>query len=436
MFRYYAWLAVRSLRRNPVLTALMVFAIALGVGATMTSYTVLHGMSGNPIPDKSDQLFAVQIDNWGPKGRTKADYDPEDQVTHKDAVALMAAKAAPRQTADFGVGFSVTPENREIKPFDIGGHAVFADFFPMFQTPFRYGGGWSAAEDEARAAVVVLSKATNEKIFGDVNSVGRTVDFDGRLFRVVGVLDAWDPKPRFYDVTSGGFEEPDAAFIPYNFAIDNEVQGRGNNNCNSDPGPGRAAYLNSECIWNQMWVELPTPAAVASYQEFLKRYSDEQRRIGRFTWDPHNKLRNVTEWLEFNGVVGDDARISVLLALSFLLVCVVNTVGLMLAKFMGRSGEIGVRRALGATKRALFAQCLVESGAIGASGGLIGLGLTWLGLAGMRGLLPQELQMFAHLNWPMTLTTLALAITATLLAGLYPTWRAAQVQPAWQLKSN
>lgn len=436
MFRYYAWLAVRSLRRNPVLTALMVFAIALGVGATMTSYTVLHGMSGNPIPDKSDQLFAVQIDNWGPKGRDKQDYDPQDQVTYKDAVALMAAKAAPRQTADFGIGFSVTPENREIKPFDIGGHAVFADFFAMFDTPFRFGGGWSAADDEARAAVVVLSRKTNEKIFGDVNSVGRTVDFDGRPFRVVGVLDTWDPKPRFYDVTSGGFEDPDELFVPFNYAVDNEVQGRGNNNCNSDPGPGRAAYLASECIWIQMWVELPTTAAVDSYQAFLKRYSDEQRRIGRFTWDPRNKIRNVTQWLEFNGVVSDDARISVLLALSFLLVCVVNTVGLMLAKFMGRSGEIGVRRALGATKRALFAQCLVESGAIGVSGGLIGLGLTWLGLLGMRGLLPAELQMFAQLNWPMTLATVALALTATLLAGLYPTWRAAQVQPAWQLKSN
>ena len=49
MFGYYLWLAGRSLRRNPVLTALMVAAIALGIGAAMTSLTVLRAMSGNPI---------------------------------------------------------------------------------------------------------------------------------------------------------------------------------------------------------------------------------------------------------------------------------------------------------------------------------------------------------------------------------------------------
>jgi putative ABC transport system permease protein len=62
----------------------------------------------------------------------------------------------------------------------------------------------------------------------------------------------------------------------------------------------------------------------------------------------------------------------------------------MLAKFLGRSGEIGLRRALGANKRALYAQCLVESGAIGLAGGVLGLGLVALGLAGMRGLLPRR----------------------------------------------
>jgi putative ABC transport system permease protein len=67
---------------------------------------------------------------------------------------------------------------------------------------------------------------------------------------------------------------------------------------------------------------------------------------------------------------------------------------------------------------------------------LLGLGLVGLGLAGMRGLLPDEMKSFATLNLPMMTSTIALAVLATLAAGLYPTWRAAQVQPAWQLKSN
>jgi len=437
MFKYYCWLAMRSLGRNPVLTALMVVAIALGIGATMTAFTVLHAMSGDPVPHKSDRLFAVQIDNWGPKSHTRSDNnDPADQLAYKDSVALMAAKQAPRQVAMHGTGFSITPENRELKPFQSGGRATFADFFPMFEPPFRYGQGWSAAEDEAQTPVAVISRKLNDKLFGDVNSVGRTLDLDGRQFRIVGVLDKWEPKPRYYDVTTGGFNEPDDIYVPFTYSVANQLPQWGNNNCFADPGPGREAYLNSECVWTQFWVELPDAAAVASYRQFLDNYASEQQRIGRFSWGPNNRLRNVREWLEFNGVVPDDAKVSVLLAFSFLVVCLVNTVGLMLAKFLGRSGEIGLRRALGANKRALFAQCLVESGVIGLAGGLIGLVLVWLGLAGMRGLLPDEMRSFAALDLSMVLVTIALAVVTTLLAGLYPTWRAAQVQPAWQLKSN
>ena len=62
MFAYYARLAVRSFRRNKVLTALMVVAIALGIGASMTTLTVFHVLSGDPIPGKSDRLFYVQVD--------------------------------------------------------------------------------------------------------------------------------------------------------------------------------------------------------------------------------------------------------------------------------------------------------------------------------------------------------------------------------------
>ena len=56
MFAYYVELALRSLRRNGMLTALMIVAIALGIGACMTTVTVFRAMSGDPIPQKSRQL--------------------------------------------------------------------------------------------------------------------------------------------------------------------------------------------------------------------------------------------------------------------------------------------------------------------------------------------------------------------------------------------
>jgi len=437
MFSYYFSLAVRSLRRNPVITALMVAAIALGIGATMTVFTVYHVMSGDPIPDKSAQLFAVQIDNWGPKSHRDGDNDPPDQLSYTDSMALIRAQQGTRQTQMYEVGFSLTPENKDIKPFYVDARATSGDFFPMFETPFLFGQGWGKNEDEARAAVVVLSKKTNEKLFAGSNSVGKTVHMDDKDYRVVGVLDEWNPEPRYYDVTTRTFGDPEDVYVPFSHAIEQQINSHGNNNCNADPtGAGWANYIASECVWTQFWIELSTTADAERFRGWLDNYAREQKRLGRFTWDPNNRVLNVHDWLVEQKVVSNDAKVSVLLAFSFLLVCLINTVGLMLAKFLGRSGEIGLRRALGANKSALFAQCIVESGVIGLAGGLIGLALTVLGLFGIRGIFPEEIAKLAHLDFSLMALTVLLAVVATVIAGLYPTFRATQVQPAWQLKSN
>jgi putative ABC transport system permease protein len=186
----------------------------------------------------------------------------------------------------------------------------------------------------------------------------------------------------------------------------------------------------------QFWVELPTPADAARYRAFLNNYAAEQQRSGRFSWPPNTRLRDVREWLVYQHAVDDGVRILVLVSFSFLLVCLLNAMGLMLAKIMGRVADIGVRRALGANRRAIFSQCLIEASVVGLAGGLLGLLLTALGLLGLRSLLSEDVGRLTHFSLADVIIAVALSITATTLAGLYPTWRAAQVQPAWQLKSQ
>src|ERR1700688_1066178 len=107
MFAYYFGLALHSLKRNVVLTILMIAAIGVGIGASMTTLTVFRAMSGDPIPQKSRQLFAVQIDNWGPTNSSVVTGDEErlqPQISYADAIGLMNAHAAPRQTAMYKTG--------------------------------------------------------------------------------------------------------------------------------------------------------------------------------------------------------------------------------------------------------------------------------------------------------------------------------------------
>ena len=96
MFAYYFDLALRSFRRNKALTTLMVLAIALGIGASMTTLTVFHVLSGDPLPSKSSELFFVQLDPASMDGYTAGE-EPEEQVTRFDAEELLRQKRGDRQ---------------------------------------------------------------------------------------------------------------------------------------------------------------------------------------------------------------------------------------------------------------------------------------------------------------------------------------------------
>ena len=135
-------------------------------------------------------------------------------------------------------------------------------------------------------------------------------------------------------------------------------------------------------------------------------------------------------------MVPPEAKISLLVALGFLVICLVNTIGLLLAKFLRRSSEIGVRRALGASRKEIYTQFLMEAGAVGLAGGVLGLLLTGVGVYGISLIFDPQVARLAKLDFPLVLLTMLVAILATVIAAFYPTWRAAQVQPAWQLKSN
>ncbi len=434
MILYYIRLGLRSLHRNPVLTILMMLSIGFGVAASITSFAVLRVTSTNPIPEKSNELFAVQIDNSGPKYNFHG--EPADSLSYIDAKALLDANKAERQTALYPVELSIVPEDPLSIPFSLRAYAVYKSAFEMFDIPFIYGHGWSAKEDKDQVPVAVISRSVNDKLFRGENSVGRTIHLDGRAYAIVGVMDTWNPQPLYIDpVNASSFGDPIQLFIPFTHAINIKLSTGGDVSCAKDPGNGWEAWLSSECTWVLYFAELPDEAAIHRYREFLLNYAAEQQRTGRFNWPANVRVRNVEEWLSYHHVVPPEAKLSLMVSLGILISCIVNTAGLLLAKFIRRSPEIGIRRALGASRGSVHAQFLIEATTVGLGGGILGL-LLIIGIFHfVVGLVfDPAIAKLVHASSGIVAGTLLAAILATVLAALYPVWQAARVEPTLHLK--
>lgn len=438
MFNYNVKLALKSMRRSPVMTALMVAAIAVGIGISMTTLTMHYMMSGNPIPDKSDVLLAVTMDSWNPLRPFDDDYPDRGphQVTYHDAERLLGFQKAKRQTAMFESSLIIEPAEDAELPFEAGARVATADFFPMFNVPFLFGSSWDASADEDAEAVVVLTRELNERLFGGEDSVGRQLTMEGTQFQVIGVTDTWEPTPRFYDPINGAFQEINEMFIPFNLTRRLELGSNGSDwGWKSEEITSFEQWLNSESVWVQYFIELDSPRDRDEYVAHLDAYVEGQKKIGRFERPMNNHIYDVMEWMEYHEVVAKDARVLLGLSFLFLVVCLLSTIALLLTKFVGKKNEISLRRALGASRNAIFRQQLVEVAVIGFSGGLVGLMLTGLGLQGIEYLYDAPGGL-VRLDWVMMATAIGLSIASGLVAGLYPAWRVCQIPPAAQLKTQ
>lgn len=457
MFMHDLRLAWLSLKRNPVLSALMVIAIAAGIAASMISITVYHGRAGHPIWWKADKLYAVALDNRDPDdGNAFARFSrhpeyPPLQVTYQDAKALYRSGIPTRSVMMFRSGRVITPERKGEKPFATSVRVTTADFFAMFDVPFIYGGGWTRADDEAPAPVVVITKYANQKLFGGVNSVGRTITIGDSQFRIVGVIDAWMPQPRFYDLNNNTFDLPENLFMPWGWTEALKLPANGNTNCVRSNTKARnfEELLTADCVWLQFWAELPSAEQRERYRRFVDNYTTDQKRYGRFPRPLNNRVVDVDEWMKMYDVIGDESRIQVAVAAMFLIVCILNTFGLMLAKFLKAAPISGLRRALGASRLDVIRQHLIEVVIVGLLGGAVGLGLTFMGLRAIRAMNSRPFpgmddnparvaiqQSLTNVDFQMFAIALLLSLLTGILAGLYPAWRVGRLTPSTFLKTQ
>lgn len=435
---YALRLAWRSIRRNPVLSILTIGGIALGITVSMMFVTAHHVMSANPIPHKSAALRYVQLDFWNPERPWDDDdpSEPPDQLTWREMAAVAESDIPTYRTGMYKASLSVHPDDPGVRPYRVVTRLCHADFFPMFDVPFRFGGGWDRAADERGDPVVVLDDETNRKIFGGENSVGREVRLEDRSFTVIGVLAPWRPLPKYYDPHNGPFDTAENVYVPIGFGPAMEIGSIGNDSgWKAQDQEGYEGRMASESTWLQVWVQLDDPEQEARFRDWIAGYHAEQAALGRAGRPANAKLRNVMEWLEFAEVVPRGSIALMIISLLFLLVCSINLIGLLLGKFGARAPEVGVRRALGASRRRVFLEHLLECELIGVVGGALGLALSIGGLELLERLFRQDELRFRP-DATMLVVALGLALASAFVAGVIPSWQICRVPPGRYLKSR
>src|SRR5215207_1469471 len=130
MLGYYLRLGFLGLRRSPMLTGLVIVTFAVGVAASMATLTILHAMSGDPIPHKSNRLFVPLLD-VRPDDGADPEPEPPTQLTYRDVVALHETSPALRKSAVFMISPVIDPGRPGSPQWFSEALAVHTDFFAM-----------------------------------------------------------------------------------------------------------------------------------------------------------------------------------------------------------------------------------------------------------------------------------------------------------------
>ena len=435
MFLYNIRIGIKSLRRNPILTALLIAAIALGICVSTSFIALRHIFEKDPLPGKSQDMFFVRLDNWDPARAYNAE-DPKSlpqMITYRDMREVMKSDIPVHQVGTYRARMFAHPDPKMGRPFAANIRMTFSDFFPMFDIPFQYGSGWDKAADAKPEQVIVIDQEMNKKLFGGGNTVGRTVRLDERDFKVVGVIGDWKPPLRFYDLTQGP-AQVEGLFMPFNLTVPLQIYTAGNSDgWKAQPADTFEGYMASEQTWIEYWAELPTVEKQQAFRDYVTNYVRDQKKRGRFERPLHVEVTSMPDlFLEFQ-IVPPAIKSMSIVSLLFLIVCSLNLVGLLLGKFLARVPEVSVRRALGASRFQVFWQHVVECELVGIVGGAIGLALSLLVLQLIGKIIPQN-TIKVGLDGEMVLVSIFLSLVAGLLAGIYPSWRVCSIAPAMQLK--
>lgn len=404
----------------------VVALIAVGAGVAVSILSVLGAITQDPIPGRSDSLYSPRFD---PRSEVEMSVDasPPKLLSWIDANNL--ARGGPSgEVALSAGGVGMVTGTRAQRATKMNLRYANAAFFGTFDVPFKAGSGWSSADDTERSRYVVLSSDAAARLFGDKRPVGERVVINGTGFSVLGVVGKWDPTPRFYDLSKGGFNTKDEVFLPLSTAMQLKLPVVADFNCWGAGWSQIAALETASCGWLTMWVHLPDQSGKQAYLTFLRQYYSSQKESGRFELPANVSLQGVEDYLDEAGLVTPELKLQTYLAYGLLSVCLINAAALLLSLSLRRRREFALRRALGASQLDIVNQALFEGALVGLIAGVFAVLVSFTGLY-LLARLPTLYSSVIHGDPNTFVAAIVLSVVASVTSSLFPAWASARAKP-------
>jgi putative ABC transport system permease protein len=406
-------MAVDTLRTNKLRSGLTILGIMIGVTTVILISSVINGLTANVdtlVKSLGTNVYWVfRFPVFG--NRPTQEMLNRKQLTYEDAVALrdlrhvIAVDASQQYRSPTGQlgSFSVKYKNRKVSNTILQGDS---DQQPLvYDLDLTEGRFFTEQEEQRRANVVVLGHDAKQELFGQESALGKEVDIEGDIFTVVGVL------AKQKQVFGGGTNPNDnsAHFPLFTFR-----------------------KIHPEIL--DYWVTVKYDdaknkvAVEDEIREMLRRrrkvHSDQPDNFAIFTSDALLELWNSLTGGLFVFLVGVSSV--------GLMVGGVGVMNIMLVSVTERTREIGIRKALGATRRTIMLQFTLEAMTLCAFGGVIGIligaFLTLILKLTLGTVLPAQMSAI----WAITAFTVSCVIG--LVFGIYPAWKAATLDPIEALR--
>ena len=393
--------ALRSLRRTPGVTALVVVTLALGIGMTVTPFSMIDALIFRPFPVPSPEEVVTLVGTSRDGAYEPFSYrEYRDIHDHTKSYAGVIANSPLRS-----VGFAAEPGTT---PKVQGGMLVSGNYFSVLGVVPQVGRGFRADEDEVpgRDAVVVLGPDFwRRELASDPSIVGRRIRLNGSEFTVVGV--APESFQGLYI-----FSRPDV-YVPLAMAGVFSTD------------PRKSFFEDRDDRELSVKARLRSTASLAAARSELAALAEDFARA----YPALNRERGATVRTAFEMRTRPDqvewkfGIIFAVLALAVLLVACTNVAGLLLARARSRAREVAVRLSLGAGRFRLVRLLLTESLVLAGLGGLGGIAIGWAAIEVLRDFsIPTELpvQVPFRMDGRMLLVALALAVLRAVVCGLAP----------------